>query len=327
MRIRALTTQTEAVVSDQLHRGLDRSDWRVAPHVAVREVVRVEDEALTQSEIGILNFGHFDFAIYPSRLFDQKPAFVVEFDGPTHETDLQAARDIAKNALCARAGLPLLRLTFDDLTPLERRTMVAWIAERFAAHEREMPELVRRTRHELEDLAEDGADMDMVVESCDYDTGVIFDLDHPFPENVVIARRLLDRFGIGTRFVVEGLAAPLQLEVDSWISLTEDGRVSESVVAERRCSVRRGAEVLHQFRAKARMAWAHKVRNTGPAGGIQPSGYGYDMWSGESMRWVLQRLEDLNCRYVPGADPHDITEAISLYNAMRQTERWAVANL
>ena len=323
VRLRPLTNQPEAVVSDQLHAGLGETEWRVVPHVPIREIVRVIDERLTPPELRLVERGHFDFALYPSRQFDTPPAFVVEFDGPYHSDSEVTLRDIAKNRLCQRVSLPLLRLTTEDLTPLEERTVVAWIAERFAAHAREMPALQRRTRNELEELAAAGEDMDLVAESLNYDTSVIFDLDHPFSENAVIAKRLRDRFGIGTW--CEGANGETELWLDdvaqSWGG--EDGRVSEFVRYERRCAIRRGGQILQEFTAVARMAWAHKVSHSGPAGGNPPRTQ--DLWSAESVQWLMRRVDDLYCRYVPGADPHDITEAISLYDAMRQVERWAVA--
>lgn len=321
VRLRPLTNLSEAIVSDQLHRGLDGSSWHVVPHLPIRDVIQIVDERLTVDELNMIGYGHFDFALYPSRQFDTPPAFVVEFDGPGHQDPQQTERDITKNRLCQRVDLPLLRLTADDLTPLEQRTVVAWIAERFVAHEREMPALERRTRRALEELAAAGEDMQLIIESLDYDTGVIFDLDHPFPENAAIARRLRDRFGMGTR-LQRGGRGELWLDVDHPTSSQEDNRVSEFVRYERRCTIRRGGAIVHRFTASARMAWAHKVRHPGRAGG-QPSTA--ELWSSESLAWLKRRIDDLYCRVVPGADPHNITEAVSLYKAMQKAEHWAIA--
>ncbi|MEK6207971.1 MAG: DUF2726 domain-containing protein [Chloroflexota bacterium] len=321
VRLRPLTNRSEAVVSEQLHVGLGESEWRVVPQVAIREVIRPIDDKLTPPELRLLEYGHFDFAVYASRRFDTPPAFVVEFDGPYHAANDVVDRDIAKNRLCDRAALPLLRLSQEDLTPLEQRTVIAWIAERFVARQREMPNLEVWAQSELERLAAEGADMDEVVESLNYDTSVIFDLDHPFPENMEIAHRLLDRYALRTLYV-PGPADDHSLCLDDggWSSGSENGLVSEFAVCERRCEIRRGGEVLHAFVAKSRMAWGHKIRHSGPAGGEPPRTA--DLWAGEYMDWVIRRVEDLSSRYVPGADPHDITEAISQYNAMRYAERW-----
>ncbi len=324
VQVKPLTNWSEAIVSEQLHGGLEGSPWHVAPHLAVRDVIELVDERLTPEELGIRERGHFDFAVYPSRRFDDPPSFVVEFDGPYHDDPEVAARDIAKNRLCKRARLPLLRLTQQDLTPLEQRTVVNWIAARFAAHRREMPALDRRCRAELERLAPD--DLEMAIDSCDYDPGVLFDIDHPFPENRIIAERLWRRFGMRTMLFRDSSApARCGLEVSGWSTRTEDGRVSEFTICERRCSIRGGARELHTFTAAARMAGAHKVRRAGRAGGTE--GLHAPMGSAAHLRWLRQRVEDLSCDWVPGAAPDEITQEISTYNAMHEAERWAAAYL
>ncbi len=177
------------------------------------------------------------------------------------------------------------------MTPLEQRTVVDWIAERFVAYEREAPALYRQCQEELEQL--DGIDLEMAIESCDHDPSVLFDLDHPFPENRVIAERLQRRFGMRTHFFAD-LRLPIryELELRGYALGTEDGRVSEFVVCERPCTIRRGETKLHEFKAKARLAWAHKVRSQGPAGGSLFSS-SLDIFGRENMAWLRRRLDDL----------------------------------
>jgi hypothetical protein len=55
---------------------------------------------------------HFDFLVHAplGERHATQPLFAVEFDGPTHATPEDRARDSRKNRLCLASGLPLVRL-------------------------------------------------------------------------------------------------------------------------------------------------------------------------------------------------------------------------
>ncbi len=115
IQTKRLLNRSEATVSELLHRSFEGSEWRIAPRVPIRNVIAIRDEGLTAAELSLLSRGgEFDFAVYRDRRFDQPPAFVVEFDGPYHAEPEQMMRDIAKNRLCQRTNLPLLRLGDED---------------------------------------------------------------------------------------------------------------------------------------------------------------------------------------------------------------------
>lgn len=50
---------------------------------------------------------HFDFVVVNS---NYEPLFAVEFDGASHETEKQVARDAKKDTLCEKCHFPLLRI-------------------------------------------------------------------------------------------------------------------------------------------------------------------------------------------------------------------------
>ena len=87
---------------------------------------------------------HFDFVVQAPLHAEEplEPLFVVEFDGNDHQRPQHRRRDLAKNRLCAAAGLPLMRVDGTDLLHREHVQVVQWLAELWAAYEAEMPTMV-----------------------------------------------------------------------------------------------------------------------------------------------------------------------------------------
>lgn len=74
--------------------------------------------ALTQQERDYAFRAHFDLVLVDQDSF--KPLAAVELDGVHHDTDpLTQARDRLKNSLCAKAGLPLVRVRWGDWGALD----------------------------------------------------------------------------------------------------------------------------------------------------------------------------------------------------------------
>lgn len=153
------------------------------------------------------------------------------------------------------------------------------------------------------------------------DEGGAFEREHPFGANAVIARRLLDDFGISVGNEVEGFAsswaaAPYRFEI-AWPGRQpmpfESGRISEFVISERdfRVTARnRPAQPLLTSAGRARFAWAHRIETLPLGPGTSPT----SMPPG----FAAIRL---------WFDPWGAATELALYDALSQVERWANGSL
>jgi hypothetical protein len=96
-----------------------------------------KDERLSPAEFDLYARGASDFLVFDA---EYEPKFVVEFDGFGPDDVRQVTRDRIKNALCARAGLPLLRIGADDLREREETSILEWLCAAYVASERELDE-------------------------------------------------------------------------------------------------------------------------------------------------------------------------------------------
>jgi hypothetical protein len=116
--------ETDAALHDIAHE-LGRRVF-VKPRLA--DAVDVNKSGLSNEEYGYALKAHLDFVI--ARASDGRPDFSVEFDGPYHDTDADAARrDALKNTICQRLGLPLLRIDPDYLQTVKGFRLVSWLVE------------------------------------------------------------------------------------------------------------------------------------------------------------------------------------------------------
>lgn len=100
---------------------------QVYPKIRVADVLPIEGSGIPADLYRYSLMSHFDFVVYDS---DHKPAFAVEFDGPTHLEPEQRERDRKKNELCKRFGLPILRTVTSHISRKYRdMTLLAWIIE------------------------------------------------------------------------------------------------------------------------------------------------------------------------------------------------------
>lgn len=97
----------EEAVSQRLKAICDEHGASVYAKLRVTDVLRIENSGISNEEYAYALKSHFDFLVTNS---EHDPLFAVEFDGPSHDSFDQAARDIIKNRLCERFGLPLLRV-------------------------------------------------------------------------------------------------------------------------------------------------------------------------------------------------------------------------
>jgi hypothetical protein len=228
MRTQRITNRSEALAERIIRTTLAGAGWSVAIKLPLQVVLDREQEALPYEEFQLLTRGHLDFTIYDA--VDHRPAFAIEFDGLGHDDPRQIKRDVTKNRLCARAGLPLIRIGFAELHEQEQMTVLGWLIERFVTWERD----VANAHHAPSPRTPEGELLPARYLYTDLQTGAvwvfrspfeclrveigpggilqtqveddpdvllkiaagIFSDRNPYPGNAVIAERLLTKFGI-----------------------------------------------------------------------------------------------------------------------------------
>jgi hypothetical protein len=180
MRRRSFLTRSEHRALDLLERSLAGTGWHVYSKVRLCDVIEPSPgEHVTSAEDRMLRMGHLDFVVI-DRAAGGLAEFAIEFDGPSHESHEQRARDRVKDWLLDSAGLPLLRIDTEDLAERDQFTMLEWAVERFIAHHRWATDW-----HAYE------GDSDAFSRNV-----LEFDLQHTFPGIRAVIRRLFDRYGI-----------------------------------------------------------------------------------------------------------------------------------
>lgn len=197
MRKRRLASHDEAAAHQIIQRTLADTQWKVFVNVSVQRALD-KQERLSPAEFDLYTRGSFDFVVADAAY---EPQFALELDGFGHEDSRQVARDLIKNALCARAGLPLLRIRADDLREREETSIIEWLCAAFVAFERELDADLAEDADDSESLDDPGASDDD-LSAGDVDSDDVLgepgaEMDHPFPDNALVATRLIERYGIG----------------------------------------------------------------------------------------------------------------------------------
>ncbi|USI78603.1 DUF2726 domain-containing protein [Sphingopyxis sp. USTB-05] len=123
-----LLNRHEEVVFDHISEVGNRYGLSVYPKVRVADVINLDAVGIDFSHKSFGLRAHFDFTI--SRGYD--PLYAVEFDGPSHLTDVQRERDGKKDRLCQLSGLPILRVNSRHITQdFGELTLLAWIMETY----------------------------------------------------------------------------------------------------------------------------------------------------------------------------------------------------
>jgi hypothetical protein len=147
VQIKHFLNRSESRALDLLESVFGGTLWAVYAKTRVADVIEPSpDERPMLPEGNMLEYGHFDFVIINRSA--AMPVFVIEFDGPSHNDPVQRRRDATKSLLCERAGLPLLRVTADDIAPREQTTMLEWLVERFVRVQDDERRLARSGPHE-----------------------------------------------------------------------------------------------------------------------------------------------------------------------------------
>jgi hypothetical protein len=339
MKTKRLMRWKERETLEILDRTLRGTSCRVFSKVRLNDVLGAESgENLSREDRNFLMTAHFDFVIYDRRGY-WNPMFAVEFDGPHHQEPVQIRRDIRKNRLCMRAKLPLLRIGYSELGQHDQLTLLEFMLQRFVAWQQERGKLLAQIQSYVSTLDEEefkhlteGGILDPST-----DPSFLFDLKHPFPGILKVARRLLARFGIlTTRFPVT-MAAKLKLgdkplrcetmhagtdysdshqvtQTFGYALYRHDPDVTHFRWVQGKLEVP-GLEVLCEGSVKFSMRWTLPVAEDYDS---DESGFDYFVRKGE-MPYVFSDL--------PGVHIPDIAEWFSEYLALREVEKWAELNL
>lgn len=265
---------------------------------------------------------HLDFVVC-DRGRAMTPVFAVEFDGPSHVSDVQRARDVRKNRLCARAGLPLLRIGDAEIQDHDRRTVLDHMMARTIAWRHEAPELRDELKSRFDELDESAKEAMATQGFLDpkFDVGFQFDQRHPFPGINQLCKRLWNNHGVGTMFAgspsewcpvtalalrwsMEGVG-PHWLVSREWVVGRTDGRPPDLT------ALKSGDGVLHSGTTQFSMQWG------------LPTVTDYD-WS-EPATDYAERTGGMPYVFtdLPGAHAPDIAESFADYLFLREVEDWA----
>jgi len=294
-----LASRGESAAHKIIQKTLVDTEWNVFANVSVQRVLDKE-ERLSPAEFDLFTRGSFDFVVCDA---DYEPVIAFEFDGFGHDDPRQLTRDLIKNALCARAGLPLLRIGADDLREREETSALEWLCTALVALDHELDA-------DLDDDADDegGPSDDEPADDDDLDDvigepGV--EMEHPFPDTALVATRLMERYGIGvgelsplialagTRYLVQ-LRWPPAFQPPRF----RKGPASEYVISEVEFAVAkvdRPDEVLFGGIGRAEFAWAHRLpADRGAEASLGPIAFPWDAY-GVSMQLAefdaLRRVE------------------------------------
>lgn len=312
MRVQRITTRSEALAEQVIRRTLTGTGWSVAVKLPLQVVLDHEGEDLPYEHFQLLTRGHLDFTIYSD--VDHQPAFAIEFDGFGHDYPEQAARDLVKNRLCARAGLPLVRIGFAELHERERISVLEWLVERFVSWQVGQAEDLSE-RYGMFELLPDGQvvrpDTDDPLERLNLEAAT-FSSEHPFPGNATLAIRLLRRFDIAAinelpedKEAGHRATYTVVVEWPGRRSLPLEGRAGRSIVSERSAKLRARAspgEVLFESAGRARLTFVNKTgMGVAEEAALDPD--------------------------PPWLDPEWMVIDLAGYDALRQIERWAGKHL
>ena len=187
-----------------LNRALAKRGYKVWMNMRLSEVLERAPSELDDVERDVFRKMHFDFVL--TKGFS--PQFVAEFDGPHHQQDSTSDRlDAVKNKFCKDAGLPMLRISSQELEVHEGVSVLSWILERWIAWQKEEPVILQEIEEELEARGPDDPVIREMMESGfldpEFDPTFIFDLRHPYPAILTVVHRL-HRLGIITGYPGSG---------------------------------------------------------------------------------------------------------------------------
>ena len=120
--LRKFRNNSEQRVRQQIRAVIDQHDAELHEKVRVADIVDISK--LNQRGLGTYALqAHFDFVIIDENL---EAVFVIEFDGPGHDTK----NDAKKDSICQQAGLPLFRIYgFQEVREINTMTLTRYLVE------------------------------------------------------------------------------------------------------------------------------------------------------------------------------------------------------
>jgi hypothetical protein len=125
--LKRILNRHEEATHRRLRVVCDTYGSHVYAKVRVADVVPIENSGIGDELYRYALQSHFDFVVTDNL---HRPAFAVEFDGPTHQAFVQRERDKKKNELCDKFDLPLLRVNARYLGKQYRdMDLLTWFVE------------------------------------------------------------------------------------------------------------------------------------------------------------------------------------------------------
>jgi hypothetical protein len=122
-----LLNRYEEVAHSEIKVSAERWGLSVYPKVRLADVVPLGDLGIAEEDRSYGFKAHFDFVVCRN---GWDPEYAIEFDGCYHSTTVQMERDRKKNHLCAKCGLPLLRINSKYLSPTYGTlSLLAWLMD------------------------------------------------------------------------------------------------------------------------------------------------------------------------------------------------------
>jgi hypothetical protein len=122
-----LVNKYEEATEAALQEAAANCGAKVYAKVSLKDVLVIDRGSLTDQECRYAFWAHFDFVVARK---DSMPAFAVEFDGSSHDSDpVVRERDHKKNTICEKLGLPLFRIDSTYLRRVGRFSIIGWLAE------------------------------------------------------------------------------------------------------------------------------------------------------------------------------------------------------
>jgi hypothetical protein len=123
--LKKIVNSDEEVAYRELQSLAREYGYNVHLKVRLADVLSIDGSGVSEALYSYALKSHFDFVVCDEH---HDPAFVVEFDGPSHHDSKQRDRDYKKNALCERFELPLLRINTNHLIRrYNRASLLRWI--------------------------------------------------------------------------------------------------------------------------------------------------------------------------------------------------------
>ena len=114
MALKRLLNRYEEKTNARLQEVCGPHGVHIYVKVRLSDVVSIERSGISDIEFSYALRAHLDFLVVDGN-FD--PLFAIEFDGPRHQEEEQAHRDVLKNQICKRFNLPLIRIDTRYIEP------------------------------------------------------------------------------------------------------------------------------------------------------------------------------------------------------------------